>query len=42
LNMVLSVIGGIIHGLRLNFIEWYHYSFDGGGKQYNPLRKMEY
>ncbi|MGA8164671.1 MAG: V-type ATPase 116kDa subunit family protein [Waddliaceae bacterium] len=41
LNMVLSIIGGIIHGLRLNFIEWYHYSFDGGGKLYDPLRKME-
>lgn len=41
LNMILAVTGGIIHGLRLNFIEWYHYSFEGGGKSFNPLRKIE-
>ena len=40
LNMILSIVGGIIHGLRLNFIEWYHYSFEGGGKLFNPLRKI--
>jgi V/A-type H+-transporting ATPase subunit I len=41
LNMVLAIIGGVIHGLRLNFIEWYHYSFEGGGKPFNPLKKMK-
>ncbi len=41
LNMTLSVAGGIIHGLRLNFIEWYHYSFFGGGKVFDPLRKIK-
>lgn len=41
LNIVLSIIGGVIHGLRLNFIEWYHYSFEGGGKLFNPLRKLQ-
>jgi len=41
LNMVLSIVGGIIHGLRLNFIEWYHYSFEGGGKLFSPLQKMD-
>jgi V/A-type H+-transporting ATPase subunit I len=41
LNMVLAVIGGVIHGLRLNFIEWYHYSFEGGGKLFTPLKKLE-
>ncbi len=40
-NMVLGVIGGVIHGLRLNFLEWYHYSFEGGGKLFAPLRKVE-
>jgi V/A-type H+/Na+-transporting ATPase subunit I len=40
-NMVLSIMGGTIHGLRLNFLEWYHYSFEGGGKPFDPLRKME-
>lgn len=28
-NMLLGVMGGVIHGLRLNFLEWYHYSFEG-------------
>jgi V/A-type H+-transporting ATPase subunit I len=36
-NIVMSIVGGVIHGLRLNFLEWYHYSFDGGGKPFNPL-----
>ncbi len=38
LNMVIGVMSGIIHGLRLNFLESYHYSFEGGGKLFNPLR----
>lgn len=40
-NITLGIMGGVIHGLRLNFLEWYHYSFEGGGKVYNPLRKVE-
>lgn len=36
-NMALGVMGGVIHGLRLNFIEWYHYSFEGGGRKFKPL-----
>lgn len=39
-NIVLSAMGGIIHGLRLNFLEWYHYSFEGGGKKFIPLSKQ--
>lgn len=39
-NIALSIMGGVIHGLRLNFIEWYHYSFHGGGKRFAPLRKL--
>lgn len=38
INMVLGIMGGVIHGLRLNFIEWYHYSFEGGGKPFKPLK----
>jgi V/A-type H+-transporting ATPase subunit I len=34
-------MGGTIHGLRLNFLEWYHYSFEGGGKPFDPLRKLK-
>jgi V/A-type H+-transporting ATPase subunit I len=37
-NIGLSIMAGVIHGLRLNFLEWYHYSFEGGGKLFNPLR----
>lgn len=37
-NILLGLMAGVIHGLRLNFIEWYHYSFDGGGKLFNPLK----
>jgi V/A-type H+-transporting ATPase subunit I len=37
-NITLSIMGGVIHGLRLNFIEWYHYSFEGDGRLFNPLR----
>ena len=39
-NIVLCIMGGVIHGLRLNFLEWYHWSFEGGGKMFNPLRKL--
>lgn len=41
INLVLSTMSGVIHGLRLNFIEWYHYSFEGGGKLFNPLKKLK-
>lgn len=37
-NILLSIMGGTIHGLRLNFLEWYHYSFEGDGRLFNPLR----
>lgn len=37
-NLTLTVMSGVIHGLRLNFLEWYHYSFEGGGRLFAPLR----
>lgn len=37
INITLALMGGLIHGLRLNFIEWYHYSFEGGGRDFQPL-----
>jgi V/A-type H+/Na+-transporting ATPase subunit I len=40
-NLGLAIMGGIIHGLRLNFLEWYHYSFEGGGKMLNPLKLLK-
>ncbi len=41
INMMLALGGGFIHGLRLNFIEWYHYCFDGGGRLFKPLHKLK-
>ena len=40
-NMLLGLMAGVIHGLRLNFIEWYHYSFDGGGRLLRPLMLLK-
>jgi V/A-type H+-transporting ATPase subunit I len=40
-NIMLGIMAGMIHGLRLNFIEWYHYSFDGGGRLFNPLMRLK-
>ena len=40
-NILLCIMGGVIHGLRLNFIEWYHYSFEGDGKLFKPLRMIK-
>lgn len=40
-NIILGIMGGVIHGLRLNFLEWYHYCFEGGGKVFNPLKKLD-
>lgn len=39
-NLILGLMGGVIHGLRLNFLEWYHYSFEGGGKPFKPLQYL--
>jgi V/A-type H+-transporting ATPase subunit I len=41
INLVLGSMSGVIHGLRLNFLEWYHYSFEGGGRLFAPLRKIK-
>lgn len=40
-NILLGVMAGLIHGLRLNFIEWYHYSFEGGGRLLKPLMRLK-
>ncbi len=41
-NFTLALMGAIIHGLRLNFIEWYHWSFEGGGKPFEPLKLLKF
>jgi V/A-type H+/Na+-transporting ATPase subunit I len=40
-NLMLSTMSGVIHGLRLNFIEWYHYCFEGGGRLFKPLMRIK-
>lgn len=37
INLLLSIMGGFIHGLRLNFLEFYRYCFEGSGYLYQPL-----
>ncbi|MCB1107215.1 MAG: V-type ATP synthase subunit I [Chlamydiia bacterium] len=41
ININVGIMGGTIHGLRLNFIEWYHHSFEGGGRLFNPLKRLK-
>lgn len=41
INILLGLMAGVIHGLRLNFIEWYHYCFDGGGRLFKPLTYLK-
>lgn len=38
LNILMTVMGAVIHSLRLNFLEWYNHCFEGGGKIFNPLK----
>jgi len=40
-NISLGVMAGVIHGLRLNFLEWYHHCYEGGGKKFSPLRLLK-
>ncbi len=37
-NIAICLMGSVVHGLRLNFLEWFHYSFEGGGRLFNPLK----
>jgi V/A-type H+-transporting ATPase subunit I len=37
LNLAMAVMGGFIHGLRLNFLEFYRYCFEGTGHDYRPM-----
>ena len=39
LNMMLSIMGGAVHGLRLNFIEFLSWADIEDGSPFNPLRK---
>jgi len=41
-NITLGIMAGVIHGLRLNFLEWYHHSFEGGGRVFKPLKLLKW
>lgn len=41
LNLVLAVVSGIVHGLRLNLIEFYHWGINEEGHPFHAFRKKE-
>jgi V/A-type H+/Na+-transporting ATPase subunit I len=41
INIFMSGLGAFVHPMRLTFVEFYkNAGFAGGGKQYNPFRKI--
>lgn len=40
INIVLGIMGGVVHGLRLNFLEWYRWCFEGDGLPFKPFRQI--
>jgi V/A-type H+-transporting ATPase subunit I len=41
INMFMNVLGAFVHPLRLTFVEFYNNAeFTGGGKKYNPFKKV--
>lgn len=41
LNLTLSLMSGVVHGLRLNFIEFYNWALSGEGYPFKPFKKAE-
>jgi len=41
LNLALSLMSGVVHGLRLNFIEFYNWALSGEGYPFRPFKKTE-
>jgi V/A-type H+-transporting ATPase subunit I len=41
LNLILGLISGVVHGLRLNLIEFYKWSVFEEGSAFRPFRKKE-
>jgi V/A-type H+/Na+-transporting ATPase subunit I len=41
INLFMSGLGAFVHPMRLTFVEFYkNAGFTGGGKKYNPFRKI--
>jgi len=41
MNFALAVVGGFVHGLRLNFIELFNWGLEGEGTPFRPFAKRE-
>jgi V/A-type H+-transporting ATPase subunit I len=41
LNIILALISGVVHGLRLNLIEFYNWGVSGEGDTFRAFRKKE-
>jgi len=41
LNLLLAVLSGVVHGLRLNYIEFYNWALSGEGYAFQPFKKRE-
>jgi V/A-type H+-transporting ATPase subunit I len=41
LNLLLAVLSGVVHGLRLNYIEFYNWALSGEGYAFQPFSKKE-
>lgn len=42
LNLILCFLSGLVHGLRLNFIEFYHWGVAGEGYPFKAFSKKEF
>jgi len=41
LNIMLGIMSGVVHGLRLNFIEFYNWSVSDEGYPFKAFSKKE-
>jgi V/A-type H+-transporting ATPase subunit I len=41
LNLALGLMSGVVHGLRLNYIEFYNWALSGEGYPFRPFTKKE-
>ena len=41
INIALGILGSFIHGLRLNYVEFFGKFYEGGGRPYRPFGEDE-
>ena len=41
INLLLAIISGFVHGLRLNYIEFFNWGLSGDGVPFRPFIKKE-